>query len=257
MNIEDKYLSKFEELMKLQSQIEHIHPLLQHRYPVLIVEDNHLNIFDYDPHKKGYRLQHVEPDTIHLPQGIRAAFPMQSYGGKAIVVVSGDVFDSTGEQVTIFHENVHCYQYETCELKLRENIALAQKAKKEGDYSWELNYPFPYEDSEFAEYVPRYFQAIQSNDEVELRRLRRSIKEHLTGEQVEYMVWQEWKEGYARYIENLIKKYLGIEEMHKYSEPYNRTLFYETGSQLIQFLQRSGKDVEDIESLYYVMNEEW
>jgi hypothetical protein len=255
MNIQDKYQSNLEELLKLQAQIEHLHPLLQHYYPIVIVEDSQLNIFAYDTYKKAYRLQRVEDDTMNLPQGIRAAFPMES-DGKVVVVVTGDVFDSIGEMVTIFHENVHCYQFENCEMRLRETIALAQKAKNEGDYMWELNYPFPYSDPEYVDYVEKLLTAIEANELDELLRLRRSIKQHLTDEQVEYMVWQEWKEGFARFIENRIKQQLGMEENHFFSVPFDRTVFYETGSRIIGLIHQSDGDVNDIEGLYHRMNED-
>jgi hypothetical protein len=75
---------------------------------------------------------------------VRAAFPLEFYDNKACVLVSGDIFDSVQEQVTIFHEFVHCYQFNTCEVELRSGLELARNSENSEDYYWELQYPFPY-----------------------------------------------------------------------------------------------------------------
>ena len=72
------------------------------------------------------------------------------------------------------------------------------------------------------------------------------------------MVWQEWKEGFARYIENRIKHHLVIDQNHGgMDEPYRRTTFYETGSQLIDFIVgASPSSLEKIEELYYALKDD-
>lgn len=248
------YKAKFESLLKLQDQVKHIHPLLQEHYPIAIVEEGNFYIFEYL--QSGYELTKVEPDTMHIPHGIRAAFPLESLQYQVAVVVTGEVFDSVDEQVIIFHEFVHCYQFQTCEMSIRENIGLAQRALQSGDYSWELHYPFPYTDQQFTQWTRTLFDGIAKKDNEQIATSRIRLKACLTAEQIEYMVWQEWKEGFARYIENRIKKQLGIELNHGGSkEPFSRTTFYEMGSQLIELIVEASPSAHNaIEELYYALN---
>lgn len=258
MNISKKYEEQFRNLIELQQTIRHIHPLLHRYYPVAIIEDGNINVFDYDNAREQYDLVHVEEDKMNIPKGVRAAFPLEGYGHRCVVVVSGEVFDHLAAQVDIFHENVHCFQYETCENKLRSHIELARTSVNTDTYFWELHYPFPYHDACFVKYAGKSFQAMTANDREGLRNLRKGIKAYLGKEQAEYMVWQEWKEGYARYIENAIKRELQVKEnRYGVNPPYGRPIFYELGSQLTSFLQRNRAcDPQDIEQLYHIMNED-
>ncbi len=51
------------------------------------------------------------------------------------------------------------------------------------------------------------------------------------------MIWQEWKEGFARWVENRVKRKIGLPENIKGSEPpYSRVSFYAGGEALIEYL---------------------
>jgi hypothetical protein len=51
------------------------------------------------------------------------------------------------------------------------------------------------------------------------------------------MIWQEWKEGFARFIENQINGRLNLPENHGGKEkPFNRVVFYEGGAHYIKLL---------------------
>ncbi|MDF2651870.1 MAG: hypothetical protein K0Q73_7675 [Paenibacillus sp.] len=258
MSISQKYKDQFKRLKDLQIRVNHVHPLLHNYYPIAIVEEGNINIFDYNKNNKQFVLKHVEKDYMNIPMGVRAAFPLECYENRSVVVVTGEVFESIANQIIVFHEYVHCYQFETCEMKLRSQIELAQRSVNTKDYFWELQYPFPYEDTEFVKYVNDLFKALVANDRKELCILRQEIKAYLTSEQVEYMVWQEWKEGFARYIENVIKREMGVKENHfGVNQPYSRPLLYETGSCMAGFLYRNKiNDLQDIEELYFIMSED-
>jgi hypothetical protein len=255
-NITLKYSDKFVSLLKLQDEIKSIHPLLNEHFPIVIVENKQLNIFEYE--KGEYVLSCIEPDLMNMPTGIRAAFPLECLQNKAVVIVSGEVFDTLSEQVIVFHEFVHCYQFHTCELQLRKQIELAKRSVNTEDYSWELNYPFPYENKQYIELTRTLFDSLDKKDGKLIGLTRRKLKENLTAEQVEYMVWQEWKEGFARYIENRIKHHLAIDQNQGgRDEPYRRTTFYETGSQLIDYIVgASPSSLEKIEELYDALKDD-
>jgi hypothetical protein len=51
------------------------------------------------------------------------------------------------------------------------------------------------------------------------------------------MVWQEWKEGFALFLENRIREYLDLERnLVGGRMPYSRTVFYAGGEALISTL---------------------
>lgn len=229
--IQSKYAGKFAELLQLQQQIAGIHPMLEEHYPIVVVEEGRLHIFEYE--EGSYRLSLAVPDPYHMPVGVRAAFPLEALQYRAAVFVSGEVFDRIEEQVIVFHEFVHCYQFHTCELQLRQQFELGRT----GPASWELDYPFPYESEAYIACTRELFEALDQRDGKRIGAVRQKLRASLTAEQIEYMVWQEWKEGLARYIENRIKKQLSIAPvLGGRVEPYRRTTFYETGALLIDYI---------------------
>jgi hypothetical protein len=82
---------------------------------------------------------------------------------------------------------------------------------------------------------------------------RRRLRETLDPDDWEYMVWQEWKEGLARYIENRIRDRLKLQGNPGGQEPpFERVTFYEGGSRLIAALGRREPGLlQDIEALFH------
>ena len=46
-----------------------------------------------------------------VPEGVRAAFPLECLDDRCACVVTPDAFESAEGLATIFHEFVHCRQY--------------------------------------------------------------------------------------------------------------------------------------------------
>ncbi len=88
-----------------------------------------------------------------------------------------------------------------------------------------------------------------------MARCRVFLKETLNTHDYEYLVWQEWKEGFARLIENRIRKKLGLEENHGGIEKsFTRVTFYEGGALYISVLIKKEKGLEkDIKKLFRQM----
>lgn len=65
----------------------------------------------------------------------------------------------------------------------------------------------------------------------------------------------QWKEGFARLIENRIRKKLELTENHGgIEQPFNRVTFYEGGARYISVLFKEDKDLEkDTEALFHRM----
>ncbi len=62
------------------------------------------------------------------------------------------------------------------------------------------------------------------------------------------MVWQEWKKGYARHVENKIQRELGL-KVNTFGEepPYSRITFYVGGAAYFDFL--AGQEPEALTDL--------
>ena len=85
---------------------------------------------------------------------------------------------------------------------------------------------------------------------------RASLKRSLSPAEWDYLTWQEWKEGLARFIENRMRAALGLAE-NKGGEalPYSRVTFYRGGDLFIRFLEHlSPGAANDMESLYRVIS---
>jgi hypothetical protein len=250
-----EYGTALQEVLAFQKRMAHIHPVLEEPFPIALVERDDFHVFDVDASGQRYRFVKRAPTGMPIPQGVRAAFPIECYDGRLACVVTGDVFDTLEGYVTVMHEFVHCYQGETCESSLKDTLSIARKAKAEGDYMWELNYTFPYDDPQFAETYVAFLAALQGSHDDAVLAARDRLAAMLDRGGREYLTWQEWKEGFARYVENCIKRQVGLEENHGGSElPLNRVSFYEGGSRYIAFLgERDPLLPRDLEALFHHM----
>jgi hypothetical protein len=172
-----------------------------------------------------------------VPAGVRAAFPLEALAGAPACVVTGEVFDSLAGYITIFHEFVHCYQYETCESALKAQLDIAQQAKEAGNFMWEINHPFPYADPAFVRAYTRLLTGLDCQSEEGILPARKELKQVLSPMDYEYMIWQEWKEGFARWIENRLQSSWGLEvNRGGRDQPFDRVVFYAGGAALMSVL---------------------
>ena len=188
-----------------------------------------------------------------VPQGTRAAFQIEAYGGRIACVVTPEIFDNLDGYVTILHEFVHCHQYETCEQSIKMKLDIACQAKEKGDFMWEINHPFPYSATNFIEPYGQLLEALANEDHKKILSQRKELKKYLGRHDFEYMVWQEWKEGFARWVENLVKRKLGIKENKGgFKPPYSRVLFYAGGEAYIDYLKkRKPYLIKDLRALFH------
>jgi hypothetical protein len=251
----EKFGENLQKLFEIRTKIERIHPFLNKLYPVAIVKGDLFYVFDLNSSGRRYIFAKLAKPAMIVPEGIRAAFPLDFYDNKMACVVSGDVFDDLSGTVMIFHEFVHCAQAECCENKLKSGLSVAQQAQAANDYMWELDHPFPYEDSDFSEIYSIFLEAASEGALDKVHRCRAFLKETLNTPDYEYMVWEEWKEGFARLIENRIRKKLELEENHGgIDRPFDRVTFYEGGARYISILFKEDKSLEkDVEELFFRM----
>ena len=252
----DIYLDQINALIPIQQDVAVINPALRKLYPVVIAEGETLLIYDNNQSQLAYQFIKCTPAPIPIPKGVRAAFQLEDYDGRIVCVVTPDVFDTNDGYVTILHEFVHCYQYETCEQELKMKLDVAQQAQEKGDYMWELQHPFPYEAKVFMRSYAQFLEAVSEGDKKAVRKVREDLQSYLGRHDFEYMVWQEWKEGFARWVENRLQERLGLPVNIGGSDlPFNRVIFYAGGAAYIDFLEKSAPGlVNDLAALFSQMS---
>lgn len=253
--IREKIKAQLDILIELQNEVVDVHPIYNTHYPVTIVRDGSFYIYDVPVDHLRYQFIKSEPCTFPLPKFVRAAFPLSCYDNKASVIVTGDVFDNKEGYATVLHEFVHCAQIMDCEFELKHQLKIAQEYMRKNDHMWEINHPFPYTSPEFIELFTSYLDSLKSNEYVEVLNIRRQFEQIMDKNDVEYLLWQEWKEGLARFLENKIHNLVGNNENHYGSAmPYNRISFYESGSRYISLIERANPGaISDIKELFLIM----
>ena len=235
----DRFLEQINALIPIHQEVAEINPALRKLYPVVIAEGETLLIYDNNQSQLAYQFIKCTPAPIPIPKGVRAAFQLEDYDGRIVCVVTSDVFDTSDGYVTILHEFVHCYQYETCEQELKMKLDVAQQAQEKGDYMWELQHPFPYEAKVFMRSYAQFLEAVSEGDKKAVRKVREDLRSYLGRHDFEYMVWQEWKEGFARWVENRLQEKLGINVNNGgVAVPFSRVTFYAGGAAYIDFLDK-------------------
>ncbi len=245
------HLAGLDRICDLQPAIRDIHPLLERLYPVAIVEGDRFFIYVAGPDRQRYALVSEVPAPMPIPASVRAAFPLDSLNGQTACVVTPEVFDSLEGCVTVFHEFAHCHQAATCEAALRRSLALARRADEAGDMMWEINHPFPFDSPAFIEAYAAMLAACDAGDTGEIARCRSWLRRVLSAIDFEYLVWQEWKEGFARWMENSIRRRLDLPVNQGGRErPFSRVTFYAGGAALIAHLAASG-ELSTLDALFH------
>lgn len=255
-SIEMRYNSSLYKVSKIYEDIKIVYPIFDRLYPIAIADSNVYYIFDVDGSGK-YKLAKIANANTPPQRGIRAAMPLQEYDFKIVCVVTEDAFKDIDNLIIIFHEFVHCVQFNTIELKLKNELDVNQRAIKDKNYMWELNYLFPYESVAFNNEYSNFFDALYKRDSLRINQLRSTMKVTFSQDEYEYMTWEEWKEGYARYIENKLRDRFKVDRNnHGIEKPYNRVTFYAGGSRYIEYIVSKTPELEfDMEKLYYKIRE--
>ena len=247
------YGPALKKVLDLQKKVLDIHPLFGKFYPIAIVQGKTLQIFDVDEEGNAYRLVKRVPTPMPIPVGVRAAFDLESYDNKIACVVTGEVFDTLDGFVTVFHEFVHCFQGSTCEQKLKQSLEVARQAMAASNPMWEIEHPFPYSNPDFIEAYEALLQAVQASNAEETLQAHRNLGKFLQPLDFEYLIWQEWKEGFARLIENRIQwRFDQMENHYGREQPYHRITLYDGGAGVIAALCQDKPELfTDLEKLFW------
>ena len=237
-------------IFEFRNKIKDIHPLLNKCFPVVVSSVDKVDIYDVTPEEK-YTLVKTDKNMFgHIPH-IRASFPFESYGNRPVCIITEDVFDEPNGYAVVFHEFIHCQQYEICENRLKQRLSVYKQALLEKNYMWELNYNFPYNSEEFISYCNTENNLLQF-----LTEKRKLIKDSLGSANYEYMTWQEWKRSFTEYIETKIIEITVKNVEQSDSLSMSRVCLYKTGARFIGALKTKYHNCdENIESLFEMIYE--
>lgn len=255
MRFIENQINSLRKINELHKQLCDIDSSLAKIYPVTVVKDDVFFVFDLDEVSENYEFKLEYPAPMHVGSGILASFPLEFYNMKSSAIVSEEVFNNLEGYVFIFHEFVHCYQWETCEREIRKSLEIERKSKENNNFMWEITHPFPYENSTFINKTVELGNYLNSGEYLKVLNYHKEIKGYLKKIDYEYMIWQEWKEGFARYIENLVRARLDINKnINSLQAPFDRVCFYEIGSKYIELLTEADKSLKhNLKKLYFRM----
>jgi hypothetical protein len=244
-----RQLVSLEQIGELHKEIKDIDRSLEKLHPVAVIENGVYFLFDLDQSGEKYEFKMEYPYDGGDGTGLRAAYNLEFYEGRVAAVISKEAFETAGGQAQIFHEFVHCFQAGEGEWDLKMTLAIAREAWEKRDFMWELNHPFPYTSENFIN------KTRELDNGYDIGKYHREMKLELSEKDFEYMIWQEWKEGYARYIENLIRERFGLQKNSTLlTPPFERHIFYEIGSRHIEALIRNDSGLKgDIKALFQKM----
>jgi len=243
----ENQLGFFDEFCELHSRVKGLHNSISELQPVAIVKDNKYFLFVPQNGKYEFITEHPTPFSIDFE--IYAAFPLDFYQNEIAAIVTENALRNEKNHVVVLHEFVHCFQWNTCEQNIRSSLTIEQEQMSMGAYDWEINYSFPYEDDLFVSMTEKLCRTNKFAD------YHKKLHKHLKKTDFEYLIWQEWKEGFARYIENLIRANLGVElDYIALSRPFDRVSLYEIGSRHIASLIKEDNSLSnDLQKLFCAM----
>ncbi|GGH54666.1 hypothetical protein GCM10008014_23580 [Paenibacillus silvae] len=246
------FLQQINELNELQRELVSLHPFFAEHHPVVVADEALLHIYDYSSKTGQYEWAKTVPDDLYIPDDCLAAMPVHHLNNRMCAIVTASAFKDLEQKVFLFHEYVHCSVYGKYEERIVDCLRIKHKMNQLKRVTWEIDYEFPYEDETIAERIHSLLLALKSEDFQLIQAARTALFESLTEEQAEYWSWLEWNEGYARYVENLIRAKYNLKPNH-YGDtaPYNRLVFYECGSEYIRLLVKEQPAYHtDLEQLF-------
>jgi len=237
-------LGYLDAVCQLHPRVKSLHESLEALQPIAVVHDG--NFFLFVPNQGKYEFIMTHPTPFPITFDIQAAFPLDFYDNKFAAILTEKTLANPDAYDVIFHEFVHCYQGNTFEFAIKNELKINKTQTEAGNYSWEISYSFPYADNVFC-------AATEQLDDFPT--YIKTMKAHLQIADYEYLIWQAWKEGFARYVQNLVRTTLGqppIEEA--LIQPFDRISLYELGNRYIDTLVKSNAThLRDLHKLFRTM----
>jgi len=251
----EKQITFMDNIIRMHDKVNGIHLSLEKLYPIAVVNDGYFFIFDINELGTKYEFKHKAKTDFSDSVDWLATLYLESYNWKPAAVIGKNILANSENYVFVFHEFVHCYQGETVENDIKSNLTISKEEMEKQNYSWEINYPFPYNDDYFINKTEELSDYLTNGSYENVVNYHNDMRTYLKETEFEYMIWQEWKEGFARYVENLIRKELGSPLNTTISrQPFDRVHFYDIGSKYIEkLIEKDRRLNNDIENLFQKM----
>jgi hypothetical protein len=252
----EKQIGLIDNIIKMHDNVKNIHTSLEKLYPITVINNGYFFVFDINEAGNKYEFKFKTETPMPISGDILAAFSLDFYHMKPSAVISKNILENQNNYINIFHEFVHCFQMGNGEFDIRKELLIEKQEMEKNNYSWEINFPFPYNNEYFINKTMELSDYFINNGYENVVNYHRDMKTYLQKVEYEYMIWQEWKEGFARYVENLIRKELGLQlNTNVLRQPFDRVHFYEIGNKYIEMLVKNDKELNiNIIKLFNKMN---
>jgi hypothetical protein len=242
-------------IIKMHDEVKNIHVSLEKLYPITVISDGYFYVFDKSEIGDKYEFRRKVETSIVVSGDILTAFHLNFYDMKPSVVISKNMLENQGNNILVLHEFVHCFQLENGAVEIRNELSVQRQEIVRNNYNWEIDYPFPYSNDYFIDKTTELSDRFSSGNYDYIEVYHNCMKAYLHKAEYEYMVWQEWKEGFARHVENLIRRELKLQlNGNILRSPFGRVHFYEIGSKYIEMLLEKDEELNDnLVKLFYKM----
>jgi len=251
------YQKGLQHITTMWHSLKGLHPAWEKLYPVCIAHGDNYYLYVATP-QGDWSLEQIVNRPGQVPQEIRAAYPLDFADNQIACVIDPSVFEDQKQMIIVFHEFVHCYQFNTCEAEIKGSLEVCRAEMMKQNWMWELNYDFPYNDRKVAKTYLAMIKAARQGKSDRVRKLRSQLRSMISEQDWEYLTWQEFKEGTARYLENELNARYGYRLSTSSSkQPLNRVIFYEGGERMIRLLIKANPSVAtDLPLLWHALRYE-
>jgi len=241
-------------IIKMHNAVKNIHVSLEKLYPITIIDDGWFYVFDKNENGDKYEFMRKVKTSIVVFSEILTAFHLNFYDMKPSVVISKNMLGNPGNNILVLHEFVHCFQLENGAVEIRNGLSIHNQ-KIANNYNWEVDFPFPFKNQYFIDKTTELSACFAKGNYDYTEVYRNCMRAYLHKAEYEYLIWQEWKEGYARYVENLIRKELRLQlNSNILIPPFGKVHLFEIGSKYIEILVEKEKGFnDDIVKLFHKM----
>ncbi|MDR1837796.1 MAG: hypothetical protein LBQ89_09080 [Treponema sp.] len=244
-----------DDVIKMHDKVKNIHVSLEKLYPITVINNGYFFIFDKNEIGHKYEFKRKVETSVVVSGEILTAFHLDFYDMKPSVVISENMIGNLGNDILVLHEFVHCFQLENGAIEIKNGLSIQKQEMAKKNYNWEIDFSFPYNNEYLIDKTMELSDCFTRDNYENVEIYRNCMRAYLHKAEYEYMIWQEWKEGFARYVENLIRKELGLRlNGNILVQPFGRVHFYEIGSKYIEMLIKNDKGLNDnIVKLFYNM----
>jgi len=242
-------------IIKMHDIVKNIHASLEKLYPITVINDGYFFVFDKNEAGDKYEFRRKVETSVAVPGNILTAFHLDFYDMRPSVVISKDMLGNPGNFILVLHEFVHCFQLENGAVEIRNGLSIQKQEMVKNNYNWEIDFPFPYSNEYFIDKTMELSDSFKKGRYEKIVIYRNCMRTYFHKAEYEYMIWQQWKEGFARYVENLIRKELGLQlNGNILRPPFGKVHFYEIGSKYIEMLLGKEDGLNDnIVKIFYKM----